>query len=66
MKRLVHSRGYARAKFVNGLIFIGLGIAIVVEFAAGVGARFEALAGYALGAALLALGALRLKAGWPR
>ena len=66
MRRLVGSRGYARAKFLNGCIFIALGAIIVLEFARGVGLRFEAAGGYTLGAAMILLGTLRVRTGWPR
>ena len=66
MRRLVQSRGYARAKFLNGCVFIALGTIIVLEFARGVGLRFEGAGGYALGAALIVLGGMRVRAGWPK
>lgn len=63
MKAFVQSPGYARWKLVNAALFVLLGAGIVFRFATStVALRFEAIPGYALGLALLALGAWRL---WP-
>ncbi len=61
MKRLTESRGYGRFKVINAVVFIALGILIIVQMAHAIGARFEALSGYVLGIALIALGVFRLR-----
>ena len=67
MRRTVpQSIGRARFKFVNGLVFIVLGLFIIAEFVHALGLRFEAISGYVLGAALIGLGVHRLRMGWPR
>lgn len=53
------SKTYAGFKVVNGLIFIALGILIIVRMGATVGLQFEAVSGYVLGGALIALGVYR-------
>jgi hypothetical protein len=58
------SKGYARFKAVNGVLFIVLGGAIVVRMLAAVGLRFEAVPGLILGLAMLALGAHRTYLVW--
>lgn len=50
-----------RFKFVNSFIFIALGALIIVQMAHGIGLRIEALSGYVLGLALIALGIYRLR-----
>ena len=61
MRRMIESRGYGRFKFLNSVIFIALGVLIIVEMARGIGLRLEALSGYVLGLALIALGVFRLR-----
>ncbi|MDQ6823778.1 MAG: hypothetical protein M3Z07_04725 [Candidatus Eremiobacteraeota bacterium] len=58
---LRRSKTYDVFKVVNSLLFIALGVVIVAQMAHGVGLRFEAVAGYVLGAALIGLGAVRLR-----
>jgi uncharacterized membrane protein YccF (DUF307 family) len=63
MKQFVQSTGYGRWKVVNAVLFVLLGAFIIVRFVTStVALRFEAIPGYALGLALLALGAWRI---WP-
>ena len=63
MKSFVASVGYGRAKLVNGGLFVVFGAIILARFATStVALRFEAIPGYALGLALIGLGAWRL---WP-
>ncbi|PZR57462.1 MAG: hypothetical protein DLM50_05665 [Candidatus Meridianibacter frigidus] len=61
MSRRVRSRTYARFKLFNALLFIVLGVFIIAQMAHAIGARFEAVSGYVLGAALVALGIFRLR-----
>ena len=61
MRRVIESRGYGRFKFFNSVIFIALGVLIIAQMAHGIGLRFEALSGYVLGLALIALGVFRLR-----
>lgn len=64
--RVPQGLGRARFKFINGLVFIALGIFIIAEFVHALGLRLEAVSGYVLGAALIGLGVHRLRLGWPR
>ncbi|MBC5815810.1 MAG: hypothetical protein GIW97_04635 [Candidatus Eremiobacteraeota bacterium] len=61
MKRMIESPGYGRFKFINSGLFIVLGVLILFQMARGIGLRFEALSGYVLGLALIALGAYRMR-----
>ena len=61
MKRLVHSEGYARARLVSGALFVVLGSILIVRTIFVVGASFSAVPAYVLGAAMIALGALRYR-----
>lgn len=54
------SRSYVGFKAFNGVLFIGLGAAIVWQVLRVAGPRFEAIPGVILGAAMFALGAYRL------
>ena len=54
-----NSKAYAGFKIVNGVLFIALGVLIITRMATMVGLRFEAIGGYVLGAALIALGVYR-------
>ncbi len=54
------SKAYVGFKVFNGLLFIVLGAAIFVQVARIAGARFEAIPGLILGAAMFGLGAYRL------
>jgi hypothetical protein len=65
MRRLVRSKGYARVRFALGFLYIGFGALIIAQMLHGVGPRFEAVPGLVLGAAMIGLGALRVRAGWP-
>ncbi len=65
MKRLVSSKGYARVRFALGFLYVAFGVLIIAQMMHGVGLRLEALPGLALGAAMIGLGALRIRAGWP-
>lgn len=62
MNRFVRSTGYARARGVAGLFYIVCGCLIGFQIIHGVGLRFEALPGTALGAAMIALGIVRIRA----
>jgi hypothetical protein len=63
VKQFVHSTGYARWKIVNAGLFVLLGAGILARFVTStVALRVEAIPGYALGLALIALGAWRI---WP-
>lgn len=46
-------------KSINGLVFIVLGAAIIVQIVRSAGLRFEVLPGTVLGAAMIALGVYR-------
>ena len=61
MKKVIESAGYGRFKFTNSLLFVAFGILIIVQMARGIGLRFEALSGYVLGLALIALGVYRIR-----
>jgi hypothetical protein len=54
------SKAYVGFKAFNGVLFIGLGAAIVWQVARAAGPRLEAAPGIILGIAMLALGAYRL------
>jgi hypothetical protein len=65
MRRLVRTKGYARVRFSLGFLYIGFGALIIAQMLHGVGLRFEAVPGLALGAAMIGLGVMRIRAGWP-
>jgi hypothetical protein len=54
-----NSKAYGGFKTLNGVIFIVFGVLIIVQLAVRIGLRFEALSGFVLGAALIALGVYR-------
>jgi hypothetical protein len=54
-----NSKAYLGFKAFNGIVFIVLGALIVTQMLRIVGLRFEALSGFVLGAALIALGIYR-------
>ena len=54
------SKGYVWFKGLNGVLFIGLGAAIVWQVGRAAGFRIEAVPGIILGAAMFALGAYRV------
>ncbi len=58
---LTQSPAYARARGVFGVLFVGLGALIIFQIAHGVGFRVEAIPGVLLGAALIALGYVRIR-----
>ncbi len=62
MNRLTGSRTYTRARGAFGVLFIGLGAVIVFQIAHGVGFRLEAAPGILLGAAMIVLGYVRIRA----
>ncbi len=55
---------------MNGLIFMGLGVFILIECVVNFGFRWQAVgaavSGYVLGLAMIGLGLTRVRAGWPR
>lgn len=53
---------YIRARGIMGAFFVLFGLVIGFEILHGVGLRFEAVPGVALGAAMIALGIVRIKA----
>jgi hypothetical protein len=61
VKRLTQSRGYAVVRGIIGVFFVGFGILIAVQILMKVGLRLEALPGVALGAAMIALGIVRIR-----
>ena len=54
-----NSKAYGGFKTLNGVIFMVLGVLIIVQLTVRIGLRFEALSGFVLGAALIALGVYR-------
>lgn len=65
MRSFIRSPGYARVKYLLGFGYIAFGLAIIAQILHGIGPRFEALPGLALGVALIALGTTRVRAGFP-
>jgi|GEM_PF-2164726 len=55
-----NTKGYLVFKAVNGALFIVFGAAIVLEMLRVAGLHFNAVPGFVLGAALMALGTHRL------
>jgi hypothetical protein len=55
-----NSKVYGGFKTFNGVVFIVFGALIIVQLALRIGLRFEAVSGYVLGAALIALGLYRI------
>ena len=62
--RLVRSTGYARVKVMNGAVFAVAGIFIAVQSLLTYGVH--GWQGLVLGGAMLALGIVRIRTGWPR
>ena len=58
---LTQSPAYARARGVFGVLFVVLGAFIIVQIAHGVGFRVESIPGVLLGAAMIALGYVRIR-----
>jgi hypothetical protein len=61
MKRFTQSASYARLRAVTGVLFIALGLAIVVRTVAILGFDLRGIGPLVMGAALVALGAFRLR-----
>jgi len=61
VRKFVRSEAYLRARLVTGGLFVVLGIAVVARTAAEVGMSAAAIPAYVLGAAMIALGALRFR-----
>jgi hypothetical protein len=51
---------------VNGLIFMGLGVFVLIECILRFGMRWQGISAYVLALALIGLGLTRVRAGWPR
>lgn len=62
MNRLSSSRTYIRARAAFGVLFIVFGALIVFQIVHGVGLRVEAIPGTLLGAAMIVLGYVRIRA----
>jgi hypothetical protein len=60
------SLGYARVRFALGLLYIGFGILIMGQMVRGSGLHSQAIPGLVLGAAMIGLGFLRVRGGWPK
>jgi hypothetical protein len=58
--------GYERVRFALGFLYAGFGALIIAQMLHLVGLRAEAIPGFALGAAMIGLGVLRVRRGWPR
>ena len=50
-------------KFINGFIFIALGIFVLVQSVHSAGIRWQAISAYVLAAAMLSLGIVRIVSG---
>jgi hypothetical protein len=61
VKRLVRSETYARTRLINAGLFVLLGVVVVVRTLGVVGFAWQALPGCVLGAAMVALGAVRVR-----
>jgi hypothetical protein len=61
VRRFVRSEGYARARLVTGALFIVFGAALVYRMLGAAGFAPAAIPGVVLGAAMIALGALRFR-----
>jgi hypothetical protein len=61
VKRLVRSETYARTRLINAGLFILLGVVVVVRTLSVVGFAWQAVPGCVLGAAMIALGAVRFR-----
>lgn len=62
MRGFSSSPGYTRARGVFGVLFIVLGALIVAELVRKAGLRLEIVPGLLLGAAMMALGYVRVRA----
>ncbi|HEY1729028.1 MAG TPA: hypothetical protein VGG22_11690 [Candidatus Baltobacteraceae bacterium] len=54
---------FARMKFINGFIFIALGIFVLVKSVHSAGIEWQAISAYALAGAMLGLGVVRIVSG---
>jgi hypothetical protein len=61
VKRLVRSETYARTRLINAGLFVLLGAVVVVRTFGVVGFAWPAVPGCVLGAAMVALGAVRIR-----
>ncbi len=61
MKRLVQSEGFARARLVNGLLFVVLGSVVIGRTLITVRFGWQVLPACVLGGAMVALGAVRFR-----
>jgi len=62
---MIQSPGYARVRFGLGFLYVGFGALILVQMLHGVGPRLEAIPGCVLGVAMIGLGLLRIRGGFP-
>jgi hypothetical protein len=65
VRSFVKGSGFARIRYLLGYGYVAFGITVIVQLVHGVGLRFEAIPGLVLGAALIWLGAIRIRAGVP-
>ncbi len=60
-RSITQSPAYVRARGVFGVLFVVLGAFIIVQIVHGVGLRVESIPGVLLGAAMIALGYVRIR-----
>ena len=61
MRRVIRSRGYARARLANAVLFAILGAVVLYRTLAAAGLAPAAIPGCVLGLAMIGLGAFRLR-----
>jgi hypothetical protein len=59
VRRIVGSRGYGRARLVNGTLVMLLGVVLIARMFGAFGLRWSAVPAYVLGVAMILLGAFR-------
>ncbi len=65
MRSFVKGSSFARIRYLLGYGYVVFGIVVMVQLVHGVGLRAEAVPGLVLGAALIWLGTIRIRAGVP-